>query len=142
MHRLQPHELWVGHAGDGRNFRQLHDAGIRAVVQLAAEEAPIATPREFISLRFPLVDGAGNDPQLLMLAVDAVRRLNSCAIPSLLCCSAGMSRSPVIAAAALSDDESALHDQVTAIARYGPRDVSPGLLQDVINALRSRQNRG
>ena len=142
MHRIQPHELWVGHAGDGRNFRQLHDAGIRAVVQLALEEGPIVTPRELISLRFPLVDGAGNDPPLLILAINAVRTLIDRAIPTLLCCSAGMSRSPVIAAAALSDDETSFHDQLMAIARNGPHDVSPGLLQDVKNALRSRQIRG
>ena len=31
MNQVIPYKLWVGHAGDGRDFRRLLDAGIEAV---------------------------------------------------------------------------------------------------------------
>ena len=34
MRQVQPHALWLGHAGDGRDFRAVLDVGIKAVVQL------------------------------------------------------------------------------------------------------------
>ena len=60
MRQIQPHRLWVGHAGDSRDFRALFGAGIEAVVQLAVDEPTVATPRELVSCRFPLLDGIGN----------------------------------------------------------------------------------
>ena len=32
MTRVLPHLLWLGHAGDGRDYRQVLAAGVRAVV--------------------------------------------------------------------------------------------------------------
>ena len=58
--RIEPYQLWLGHAGDGRDIARLVDTGIEAVVQLAAEELPIALPRELVKLRFPLLDGPVN----------------------------------------------------------------------------------
>ncbi len=63
----------MGNAADGRAFAELFERGIAAIVQLAAEEAPIAAPRDMIYCRFPLEDGSGNDLDLLSLAITSVR---------------------------------------------------------------------
>ena len=67
--QISPHPLWVGHHGDGSDARRLHELGIEAVVQVAAEEAPLSPPRGLMYHRFPLVDGSGNAPEVLVLAV-------------------------------------------------------------------------
>jgi hypothetical protein len=102
MRRVEPYALWIGHAGDAGNAPGLHEAGIRALVQLAMEEPAASPPRDLIFLRVPLVDGAGNSIESLALAIRTVARLLELRIPTLVCCGAGMSRSPCIAAAALS----------------------------------------
>jgi protein-tyrosine phosphatase len=54
------------------------------------------------------------------------------AIPTLVACSAGMSRSPAIIAAALAiTQRTPLEETLAAIASHGPIDVSPGLLADI-----------
>jgi protein-tyrosine phosphatase len=93
MTRIQPHALWVGHAEDGRDFRAVFDAGIQAIVQLAAEELPVLPPRDLVYCRFPLLDGGGNDPPLLRLAIRTVAELVRGHVPVLVTCGAGMSRS-------------------------------------------------
>jgi hypothetical protein len=75
MNQIKHYPLWVGHAADGRAFRQILDQGIRAVVQLALEEPPAQPPRELLYCRFPLVDGSGNDPEVLGLAINTVAAL-------------------------------------------------------------------
>ena len=69
--QIADHPVWIGHAGDGRAFRGLFAQGIRAVVQVAAEEPPIPVPRDMILYRFPRLC-AGNDPEMLALAIGAV----------------------------------------------------------------------
>jgi hypothetical protein len=71
MSQIAPHGLWIGHAGDGRDYSRLLDQGIKAVVQVAAEESPMNVPRELVYLRFPLNDGADNPSGLLDLVVVA-----------------------------------------------------------------------
>ena len=61
--------------GEGRDFRQIFDAGIEALVHVAVEEPPPQPPRELISCHFPLVDGAGNRSTLLSLAIHTVATL-------------------------------------------------------------------
>ena len=127
MRRIEPYRLWVGHAGDGRDFRRLFEHGIEAVVQLAAEEPTIAVPRELVLLRIPLVDG-GNRASLGRLAVEAVSDLVRDGVPTLVCCGAGMSRSPAVVAVALSSFEGVSADEMLArVASGGPADVSPSL---------------
>src|SRR4051812_35595809 len=101
MNQIPPHALWTGHAGDGRDYPRLFELGIRAVIQIAAEEPPLQPPRELIYLRFPLRDGADNPDDLVSLAVAALASLVRHRVPTLVCCGAGMSRSPAVAAAAL-----------------------------------------
>jgi protein-tyrosine phosphatase len=136
MTHLEPHPLWLGHEGDGRDFRRLFDAGIQAVVQLAVEVPPIPTPREMISLRFPVYDGPGNDPRLLALAIDSLAALVRTRTPTLVCCAAGMGRTPAIAAAALAR----VHGEAPEvwlehIAEKHPTDVAPAFWNEVLGAL-------
>ncbi len=135
MRQITPFPVWVGHAGDGRAFRQLFDLGIRAVVQVAVEEPAIQTPRELIYLRFPLMDGTGNDPELLDLTIWSVARLIRKGMPCLLCCGAGMSRSPAIVAAALAVIQATDFDEcLKLVVACGPADVSPGFSAEMRHA--------
>ena len=102
MHRIIPHPLWLGSIEALQDIRSLHELGIRAVVQLAYEEVPISLPREFVAYRFPLVDGSDNELELLRLAVVTLTQLLDQKFATLVCCQAGLSRSPGIAAAALA----------------------------------------
>ncbi len=132
MYRVSPYQLWIGHAGDGRDIRLLIDTGIRAIVQLAYEEPPLQPPREIILLRFPLVDDEGNDADLVELAICSVAKLIERDISTLLCCGGGMSRSPVIAAAALAiAGRGTLDDCLKRVTSSHPADVSPGLWTEI-----------
>jgi protein-tyrosine phosphatase len=136
MNRIEPHRLWVGHGGDECDFRALFDAGIKAIVELAVEEAPSQTPRELIACRFPLVDATGNDPEVLQLALRTVAALLKAQVPTLICCGGGISRSPAVAAAGLAlafgePPEECLKRVVT----HHRSDVSPGLWNEVMALL-------
>lgn len=132
MNQIIPHSLWVGHAGDGRDYRKMLDAGIQALVQVAIEELPLQPPRELIYLRVPLLDGINNQPELLSLAITTAATLLKSHQPTLICCSAGMSRAPLIAAAGLSlAHEEPLEACMQQVAHYRRCDVSPGLWSEV-----------
>jgi hypothetical protein len=138
MRQVDPYPLWLGHAGDGRAFQEILDRPISAIVQLAAEEAPLRTPRELVYFRFPLLDGTGNDLNLLSLAINSVAILLRNRIRTLVCCSGGMSRSPAIAAAALAViGHAPLADCLGFVATPHPTDASPGLWSDITRALDS-----
>ena len=102
MIRISPHPLWIGHGGEGYDFIHILEYGIEAVVELAFEEEPWPTRRELIACRFPLIDGTGNKPELLVLAVRTVAALLASKVPTLICCGSGLSRAPAVAAAALA----------------------------------------
>jgi protein-tyrosine phosphatase len=137
MNQIKPHALWVGHAGDRRDFRPALDAGIQALVELSREEPPSDPPRDLIYCRFPLLDGAGNDENLLDLAINAVASLIRMRIPTLVCCDMGLSRSPAVAAAALAlahrEPPEACLKRVVVEHRS---DVSPGLWNEITHFLR------
>ncbi len=140
MNQIHPHRLWIGHAGDSRNYPHLLEMGIEAIIQVAIEELPLQPPRELVYMRFPLADGGGQ-AELLNLAITAVASLIASRVPTLISCAAGMSRSPAIAAAALavanrSTPESSLRE----VARYRRADVSPGLWSEILEVLSSRNN--
>jgi hypothetical protein len=140
MRPIPPHALWIGHAGDGRDFRHILDEGIEAVVQLAEEEPTLPLPRELLYCRFPLIDGPGNAPNVLNLAITTVANLLERKVPTLLCCGAGLSRSPVIAAAALSQVYQEDPDEsLKQVAEHHPADVLPGLWQEVKRLLESER---
>jgi hypothetical protein len=132
MRQLVPYSLWLGHVGDARNLRALLAAGIAAVVDLALNEPPAAITRELAYCRCPLVDGAGNAPWLLRLAVETTASLLRARTPTLVYCSGGMSRSPAIAAAALAVVTGRpLANCLAEVVAAGAHDVSPGLWRDV-----------
>jgi protein-tyrosine phosphatase len=136
MKRILPYPLWLGHAGDGRNFRAIFAAGIKAVVYLAAEEPLPALPRDLIACRIPLLDGSGNNAGHLSLAVHTAAELLKSSVPTLVCCGAGLSRSPVIAAAALASAYDKPPDACLAeVLQHHPADVSPALWQIVLTVL-------
>jgi hypothetical protein len=132
MNQIKPHPVWIGHGGEGHDFGHIFDAGIEAVVELAIEEPSFPTRRDLISCHVPLLDGAGNRPELLALAVRTVASLLAAEIPTLVCCASGESRSLAIVAAALAlIHHEPPEDWLRRVALHHPSDVSPGLWNDV-----------
>lgn len=128
--------LLIGNASDGRDSRALLDAGVQAVVDLALEESPAVLPREFISFRIPLRDGSGNPSDQLRLAVLQLVSLLRHEVRTLVCCSAGMSRSPAVAAHAIAEMTGQPPDKcLIELAADHPQDVSPALWNDLVAAL-------
>jgi protein-tyrosine phosphatase len=136
MRQILPHHLWLGHAGDASDFRRQFDLGIEAILQVAMEEPPVQPPRELIYCRFPLLDGTGNRAELLHVAIETTAAFLRMRLPILICCSAGLSRSPVLAAAALARafDQSP-EECLRAVFEQHPSDVSGALWNDVRNVL-------
>ncbi len=139
MQELISGSLWIGNTAEARQPTKLHQQGIRAVVDLAYEVAPAALPRELIAHRIPLSDGDGNDASSLRLAIESVERLIQAGIPALVACSAGLSRSPLIAAAAVARVENSSFEEILhRIQAVRPLDISPALLRDVAAAWQSQ----
>ena len=92
----------------------MFDVGITAVIDVAFEEPPAQIPRQLKYFRFPLNDGGGNDPNTLLLLLRTATDLLRLNMPTLIACSAGMSRSPTIAAFALAYHLSGNPDDVVA----------------------------
>ena len=136
MREIIPNALWLGNALDAEDLTRLLDMGIEAIVCLAAEELPPRITRDLIYGRYPLVDGAGNSPQLLRAAIECVVSVIDNKLPTLVYCGAGMSRSPAVVSAALAIAREASPDQVLAdLVRNHPHDVSPILWQEIRNAI-------
>jgi protein-tyrosine phosphatase len=134
MNQISPHPLWIGTIGDLKDLRRLYDLGIRAVVQLAYEEPPLALPHDLIACRFPLLDGGDNDVEVLQLAVTTVTHLLEGKFATLVCCHAGRSRSPAIVGAALAritGDPFAVC--VTHVATHRACDIHPALFAQLQN---------
>jgi len=124
--------LFIGDAINARDLRQLYDHDIAAVVDLAANEEPAHLGRDHIYCRFPLHDDGSNCPQLIRISIDCVRSLLLSDARTLVACSAGMSRSPVVASAAISLISGvSLDDSLAAIVLSAPHDVSPAFLSSV-----------
>jgi protein-tyrosine phosphatase len=136
MRSIIPGLLWIGSARDARDVRGLMDLEIAAIVNLALEEPPVVYPREVVCLRIPLLDGEGNSAELLSLAVGSIASLLAARLPTLVACSAGMSRSPILAAAAMAMVQGTSFEAALAeITAGGPHDCSPALWRDVRNLM-------
>jgi hypothetical protein len=140
MNQVLPHALWLGHARDGENFQAILGAGVRAVVYVSAEEPPVSGPRDLVTCRFPLLDGAGNRSEMLFLAISTVATLLKLHVPTLVCCSMGISRAPAVAAAALA----MLHAQppeqcLQRVVEHHTTDISPGFWNEVVGVLAGLQ---
>jgi hypothetical protein len=136
MRQVADRALWLGHAGDLRDPRPLLAAGIEAVVELADSEPFATLPRDLIRCRFPVSDGGANPPWLLRLASESVAALLRAGVPTLVCCSNGLSRSVCVAAGGVALAEGRpLAESLTSVVGSGPSDVSPGLLAQLRDAL-------
>jgi hypothetical protein len=136
MRSIPGRKLWIGNAGDLRDPRAALAAGVEAVVELADSEPPAALPRDIIRYRFPISDGGENPTWLLCLAVEAVTALVRAEVPTLVACSAGMSRSPAIIACAMAILERRPAAEVLChVASGGPVDVSPGLWRQLLTVV-------
>ena len=134
MHEIHPDLLWLGHALDIREPRPLFDAGITAVVDVAFEEPPAQLPRQLIYCRFPLNDGGGNDASVLLQTVQTLVDLLAAGNRTIVACSAGLSRSPTIAAFALAAHLSQEPgDVITRIANIKSLELKGALWHDVAN---------
>jgi protein-tyrosine phosphatase len=132
MRHLEDHNLWLGNARDGRNVRAILDAAIQAVVDLALEEPPAVLVRELTYCRFPLLDGAGNPDWLLRAAVETATTFLRAGTPTLVCCGAGMSRAPVIVAAAIASLRGcSFAEALSQVIPSGSGDVSSTLHADL-----------
>lgn len=126
--------LLIGNALEARNMRLLYDNEIRAVLDLAANEKPATLGREHIYVRVPILDGDGNSDHDIELAVITLVHLIQTETKTLVACSAGMSRSPCIAAAAIALAANMSMDEcMNKIVSSGPHDVSPILWHHVKN---------
>lgn len=130
MRQVGDHPLWIGTARDARDMRAVVNAGIEAIVDLAAEELPVQPTRDLVYLRFPLLDGDGNDPVRLRVMLDGVIALVRGRVPTLVACGMGMSRSLAVAAVAFATAHGWSLADVLKLTP-GPGDVSPPLLWEL-----------
>jgi protein-tyrosine phosphatase len=136
MRQVIPQRLWIGNARDEHNVSEVLGAGVEAIVDLAMEEAPIRFPRDILYARMPLLDGAGNSPAALRVAIKLTAMLIAEQVPTLVACGGGLSRSPAIVAAALAAVRKApLDETLQSLALDRPHDVSPGLWAEIHDAL-------
>lgn len=120
--------LFLGNAQDARDLKVLYDHRITAVVDLAINERPAQLAREMVYCRFPLMDGDGNSDATINSAIRCIMILIASKQRTLVACSAGMSRSPAISAAAIALLTKQLPEQcLIDIVTGAPHDVSPTL---------------
>lgn len=136
MRQVPGSAMLIGDRGDVRIPGSLRRCGVGVVVDLAMEELPITSDREMVTIRIPLVDGAGNTEAKLALAIYTVAEMMRMELRALVVCSAGLSRSPAITAGAIScvraiEPGAALE----LVRRIGPADIAPDLWAGILRVL-------
>jgi len=132
MHKVPDYPLWLGNEGDIQDIRAVFSQGIEVLVDLAAHEPPRHLPRETLYCHIPLIDGPDNPPWLVQLAVGTVMHLLKSNVPALVYCGGGVSRSPCIAAAAISLIRGcSVPEALTHLSQSEAMDINPGLLAEV-----------
>jgi predicted protein tyrosine phosphatase len=135
MREVVPQILWIGNAKEARDIRAVLAGGIEAVVDLAMEEPPIVFPRDVVSCRFPLIDGAGNSLVVIEAAIDSIVHFVRGKVPTLVACSGGMSRSrAIVAIACAAVEQISPESALKRIATTGPHDVSPTFWAEALAA--------
>jgi protein-tyrosine phosphatase len=138
MRKVERRALWIGNSSDLRDAQIVMATGVEAVIELSASEQLAVLPRELIRCRFPLCDGEENPEWLLRFASETVATFLRVGVAVLVCCSAGMSRSVVVAAGGIALAENRpLVDSLTIVAGSGPADVLPALFMQLKQALES-----
>jgi len=139
MHEAIPNQLWLGNSADARDIKAVLEQRVIAVIDLAMEEPPVSFPRDIVYCRIPLVDGEGNRREIIRAAVDLTASFIEAGVPTLVACGAGMSRSPIIVAAALAKiDASTLEEALEKITAGVAHDVSTSLWAEVKAACEKR----
>ncbi len=124
--------VFVGNAMEARDVRLLYENQIAAVLDLAANEVPASLGRDHIYVRVPILDGDGNADHAPELAIVTLVHLIQSRVKTLVACSAGMSRSPSISAAAIAlATQSSLEECIASVTSRGPSDLSPTLWNHV-----------
>ena len=124
--------LYIGDAISARDLKQIYDHEFAAVLDLAANEPPAVLGRDIIYCRFPLSDDESNDDEIISAAIMSLQLLMERHFRSLVACSAGMSRSPLVAAAAVSLlCHDSFSDWLARMTVDAPHDVSPTLYASV-----------
>lgn len=142
MLEIHPNLLWIGHALDVRTPQPIFDLGITAVVDVAYEETCAQLPRQLIYCRFPLNDGGGNEPIVVSQTLQTVIRFLESNTKTLLACSAGMSRSPTIAAFALAYHLNETPDAtIVKISELKGLELKQALWDDVLSAFQELRPR-
>jgi protein-tyrosine phosphatase len=132
MREILPSKLWLGNSADVHDAEGILQTGIAAVIDLAFEQLMPTLPRSLVYCRFPIMDGQQTSPFALRAAIETLVSLLNKEIPTLVCCSAGMSRSPAVVAGAIAISQGGDPDnRLREIAMGHPHDVSPQLWQDV-----------
>jgi|SRR5579872_1267487 len=133
MRQIEELSLWIGNARDARDIKNVLALGIKTIIDLALEETPIHPTRDLVYLRFPLLDGSGNPCWLMNAALSMVELCIRSHTPTLVACSAGMSRSPaVVAIVAAPFLGSEPLDVLVSLKKFGPIDVSPTLWEELL----------
>lgn len=135
MRRIPGYPVWIGHRGDLLAQKAINAAGISFLVDLAIDEPVPQVSRELTFARFPLYDGAGNEAWLVRAAIDtcvlALRNNQNL----MVMCSSGLSRSPSIAAAAISLYSGEDPAKCLRLTTAECGDVSPGLWTKILEVL-------
>jgi len=136
MREIVPGRLWMGNRSDAEDVSSVLRLGIVVIIDLAMEEPPIQYPRDIVYCRFPLVDGSGNRAEFIRAAVHVTASFIEAAVPTLITCGAGMSRAPIIAAAALAViEQKTIEETLEGITTEAVHDVSTSLWCEVKDAV-------
>jgi len=142
MREILSHKLWIGNAADVRDVEQIMDSGILAIIDLAMEQAISSLPRTLVYCRFPITDGQQDSQSILRTAIETLVSFVQKGIPTLICCNAGMSRSPAVVAGAMAVLKGGYADEwLKKIVMGYPHDISPQLWQTVRRVCTEMQRR-
>lgn len=126
--------LWLGNAADLRDVRGALAEGIQAIIDLAIEEPCPKLPRVFNYSRFSITDDGENNPVVICAAVCLATAYARSQYPVAICCNAGLSRSPTLAAVALAaTTETPAKEWLQQISAMKPTDVNPSLWNQFTN---------
>lgn len=137
MIEIVPSLVWLANGPEVRDLELIGEMHIEAIVDLAYEELPVCSLRSKLVIRVPLIDGEGNNLQHIRLAITYTAELIRSKTPFVIACSAGISRSPTILAAALSTlGDGSIEEKLALISTKKQIGTSTVFLAEVQEAMR------
>ena len=138
MLKVPDTNLWVANASDLRDIATVLNAGVTAIVDLAIEEPVPAIPRTLNYCRFVLTDDGENDPGILRTTILTTTEFLIGDHHVAIGCSAGVSRSIAIAAAAVSRVSGQTpREALEVISNVKHPDINPALWNQILQVLRT-----